>query len=329
VRDLSGDAWIVGLITYPATIALSVMYLFLAKKQKDNTVVNYAQHLMGKIPGNIIGLLIILFLIQVGAYNLRDYAELLVRIMPNTPITVFSALTILLCILTLKTGLESLGRLSEMLFILIIVIFFVGIFLNLPRVKLTELLPVFDNGFSPLIKSSVLQFTFTGNLFFLLFILPKTSDRERAQKSLSYALVVSGAMFIITTVFVLSVLGRHENYRVIYKLFEVFRYTYRIEGLFIFMWIANAVFKVSLIFYSITVGLGEILGVKEYKVLYYPLGVIIVSLSLLSFPTFSDYLYHAHFVSPIYSLPLEIGIPLLLIGLSLFKSKKKQNPQEP
>lgn len=329
MRDLSGDAWIVGLTAYPATIALSVMYLSLAKKQKDNTVVSYAQHLMGKIPGNILGLLIILFLIQVGAYNLRDYAELLVRIMPNTPITVFSALTILLSILALKAGIESLGRLSEILFLLTIAIFFVGILINIPHVNLTELLPVFDNGYSPVIKSSLLQFTFTGNLFFLLFILPKTSDRERAQKSLSYALIVSGAMFIITTVFVLAVLGRHENYRVTYKLFEVFRYAYRIEGLFIFMWIANAFFKVSLLFYSITVGLGEMLGVKEYKVLYYPLGVIIVSLSLLSFPTFSDYLYHVHFVTPIYSLPLEIGIPFLLIGLSLFKSNKKQTPQEP
>lgn len=92
MRGLNQDAWLVGLVAYPSGIALAYLLSILAQRFPGLAVTDYARFLPGNLPGRAAGLLIVLFLMQTTVLNIRDYAELLLLAMPQTPMLVFLAL---------------------------------------------------------------------------------------------------------------------------------------------------------------------------------------------------------------------------------------------
>ena len=93
------------------------------------------------------------------------------------------------------------------------------------------------------------------------------------------------------------------------------------------LWIMGLFFKVSIYFYVATFGLSQILNLKDYRPLTYPLGLIVVVLSVIIFP---NIVYQQTFNSETavsFSLIIGLFFPLLLVAVYMMRKKKlKKDP---
>ncbi|NLY50976.1 MAG: GerAB/ArcD/ProY family transporter [Firmicutes bacterium] len=61
----------------------------------------------------------------------------------------------------------------------------------------------------------------------------------------------------------------------------------RVEVVGIFTWTLGGFLKLSLCYWVLSLGLAEFLGLPDYRSLVFPLGIIMVSLSILLFESFA------------------------------------------
>jgi len=93
----------------------------------------------------------------------------------------------------------------------------------------------------------------------------------------------------------------------------------RIEAISISMWILSGFIKIAVCLYAFVTGSAQILNLKDYRLLTLPSGVIMTALSVLVYENIMEQISFATKVWPVYSLPFEVGIPLLLLTVSFVR----------
>jgi spore germination protein KB len=97
----------------------------------------------------------------------------------------------------------------------------------------------------------------------------------------------------------------------------------RVEVVGIFTWTLGGFLKLSLCYWVLSLGLAEFLGLPDYRSLVFPLGIIMVSLSILLFESFAAMIENNSIIYPVFALPLQVLIPSFLLLVAVFKSKKQ------
>lgn len=77
-------------------------------------------------------------------------------------------------------------------------------------------------------------------------------------------------------------------------------------------WFSFAFGKLTICYYAFTSGLALWLGIKDYRAMVTPVGVIITALSILIYSNYPEEAYFAAEINPYYKIPIELGIPFLL-----------------
>lgn len=109
------DVWLNALGAMLLFPLLLLPLLALARRFPQQTLVQYCQALLGPM-GKIIGLLYIWFFVHLGAIYLRQFTELFTSVtMPETPPVVFSVAMAVLAAAAVRSGLEVIGRMVELI----------------------------------------------------------------------------------------------------------------------------------------------------------------------------------------------------------------------
>ena len=88
----------------------------LHKLYPKQTIIQISSHIIGWLPGKILGFLFLFFYIQVTGIILREYAEFIVNsFLINTPSIIIMASMVLLCAFLVYGGLEGLGRVAQLI----------------------------------------------------------------------------------------------------------------------------------------------------------------------------------------------------------------------
>jgi spore germination protein KB len=79
------------------------------------------------------------------------------------------------------------------------------------------------------------------------------------------------------------------------------------------IWVGGIFVKVALVYYAVALGLAQWLGLRNYRPLVVPVGILMVALSVMAYHGLSDLLYTELKIFPGYSLSHALLIPLLLL----------------
>ena len=116
------DAWISSLI--PTTIfglIAGFVCIKLGARFPDQSVVEYAPQLVGRVLGKLVGIAYTFVFIHFNAVIIRQFGGLMVNaFMPETPFIVFVVTIVILAGLVVKHGMEVLARMNQFLMILLI-----------------------------------------------------------------------------------------------------------------------------------------------------------------------------------------------------------------
>ncbi|MFY0762133.1 endospore germination permease [Metabacillus dongyingensis] len=314
-----------------------VLYNAVGRMFPMMTIVEMNEILLGKWIGKAVSLTFVFFSLLAAAILLYFVGNFLTtQVMPDTPIEAIHVIFSCILIMGIRLGLETLARSAEILFPFFVFLFIILVSAALlppVQVNFENIQPVLETGIKPMIRA-VFIFTsfFSLPLIVLLMIFPVSVNQTKAsEKNFFIGILIGGFCLSIIIFLSILVLGADNTARQMYPSYAVAKrinvgdFLQRIEAIMALMWFITIYFKMTFYFYASVIGLAQTLKLNNYRPLTIPLGLIVVSLSLIVHP---DVIHAAPFekeIWPLYVSTYGLVLPLLLLSVNALRKKIHQN----
>lgn len=321
------DAWLVILLAIGAYLLLTPLYIAIAVRIRETTFSDYFMLLFGQVGGRILlGGFVLGYPFLLYVLVLRDLSEFLTTsVLSDTPDIAVSTLMIAAVIYVVRSGPGVVGRSAEILFFFVLLLFTLGFASLLPSSDWSNLLPVLEYGWKPVVLTSIslLTFPYTETVLFL-FLMPQLRQPNRLRSAVLKSAMISGFLFLILTLLTLTTLSEGVVSNLTYPSYFAVRtisigdFYERFEILVAVMWYIAIYFRLALILYVSAEGLAVVLKLRDSRPLLVPLSLIALIMSSFIWPNKSSYL-SALQVWPFYSMIFGILLPLLIWTVGFFK----------
>lgn len=331
VAQAKQDLWITGFLGMGGGVLVIYAYRALAEHFPDRTLFQYSEILFGKWLGKLVSLIFLFYFFMLSALLLRDVGDFITtEVLPETPIQFVELLFLLVVIMGVRLGLEVIIHASELFFPWIIGMFLILLVMLTPQLRFENLLPVYENGIRPIIGGAYefMLFPFLETVVFLV-LYPYVKRSAQARNAHVVGALLAGLALIALSVVSVLVLGVDPSSRNMYITYELAKrvnignFLERVEAITGTVWLMTIYFKLAICFYASTLGLAQILKLKEYRPIILPLGMILVILTLKIYPNVIYLLVEF----PIIWHPLQLFVclvlPLLMLLLAKFRHRKK------
>jgi spore germination protein KB len=330
------DAWLSIVFGASLGVMFSIVHAKLADRYPTLTLVEYSEKILGKWLGKMVSMLFFLYFLLLTSGLLRITVDLiLTHILPETPIQAIEVLFMIIVIYGVRLGLEPFARTTEMLIPYVLSFILILTILLLDEIKLDNILPILEDGIKPVLSGTYRTFGIPFlDLVVLLMIAPFVTSPEKVKKNLITATLLSGTIITLVTGLSISILGTELTVRLHYPTYvlaqkvEVGDFLERIEVLSGGLIFIALFIKVSICFYSMVLSMAQILQLNNYRTVTYPLGLLVMFLSILLFPNiifFRTFLSNAWTPMVIF---FGLVLPLLLFLVDMIRNgvrKKKGN----
>lgn len=323
------DVWLTAILsTFLGLIGVYLM-IALSLRYPSQTIIQYSRQILGRWPGGLISLFYISFFLLITTMSTRDFTELfLTYIMPETPIYAFLVIALLMAAYAAINGLEVIARSAEILVPTIFLVIIAGILGNIPNMNFNQLSPVLEDGWQAVTVDAITQLPYFGLAISWLFILPSLNTKTGAKKTLLFSIVIAGLAVFLVSITVVVVLGAEAPLVTNYQFYNAFRHINlanffeRVDILFLLGWTSTSFVTITLFFYLTVASIQQWLGLESYRPLVLPAGVIIFILAILLFSSYAELRYFMSLERlGVIALPVELGIPIILLGVDYFKNK--------
>jgi len=327
IKEAGHSMWIVGLLSLGEGILLAFMYAKLGNHLKTNSFLKFLEKVSGKWLGKILGGSFLFYIFVDLLLMIYEMGSFMVTIIiTETPIEYVIIAFLLVVIIGGRLGLETIVRSAQVLFPWFIGLYLLLIFSNLSNATFENLQPLFERGAYLIIKGNFSIISYTLETVILLFLFPYIAQKEKANQAYIKGITAGLFLLIIISIFALAVSGfavlKMQLYPS-YMLGQTLQLSFfnHIEVVMAIIWFISLFFKVVICFFVLTQGLSELLKIQEYKVLTFPLGMLIFVCSILFV---SNNTYLGNFISSTwisYSITYGFLFPLCLLILSWGRSK--------
>ena len=326
------DAWYSGLVSIATGFILVSFTAALAKLHPGKSLVEILIFCFGKIFGRIIGFFYLLFAVWLSGEVLLTFSNYSNTVSyTETPILFVSISYMLIIAFAVKIGLEAMGRISEVLIVLTILITFVALFSLFTSFHPDAFLPFFKDGITkPTLNGLMDGILPFAEVFLALNILPNLNDKSMMNKSLNLAMLVAGGVMYLFTIRNITVLGVDVTARNVFpseKVFKLMPSSIDIIPLLDVNVIICSILKVSLALYAQAKILGDIFGLKDFKINVLPLAALDIVVSTTLHNDFISQLYAIKNIWPLMYVPVLIVMPFAMMIISVVKKGKANEPR--
>lgn len=273
LQEANQDAWVsvcvgtvLGLLVAFISGRISALY-------PGETFVKICLKLFGKVFGRIILLpYYVMWYSVIGIILRQATAFLHLALFQQTPIWVLMAvLSLLMLYVNYAGGIESIGRASEVVGPIIVLMVIVVLLLNLNNVDLKHVLPVYiDSGWWGILKGSVAPSSFLGESVILVMTLAFVENPRSASRSAMWGIVLSGLLVVLSTLSVvmtfstLAVKMRFPFFEMA-RFISVMDFIQNVDVLVVIVWILSVFIKLSWYLFVSAYGTAEWLSLKTWR----------------------------------------------------------------
>lgn len=332
------DAWIAALLG--TGIGLLIVWLFtkIGLWFPNLTFVQMNEILFGKWIGKAFSVLFIFMtLLYTVSLLYHSGSFLTTHVIPNTPMAATNILMALILVMAIRLGLETIARSAEIFFVVFsLLLIFLVIFIA-PEIKFENIEPIFEGSIKSIAQSSLILVVVSSvNAVSLLMIFPAFINKPKnAKKIFLIGSLIGGIVVSIITILCIFVLGSDATARQVYpsyglaKKINIGDFVTRIEALMAALWIIGLFIKMVIYFLASVYGLAQILNLKDYRPLTYPLGMIVVVLSLVIFPNVMLQQQFDRVTGLYFSLTIGFLLPILMVIVYAIRKKQLKKDAKP
>lgn len=321
------DAWLANIFGLVQGLGLIWIYVKLSLLNQEQSLVEILKAHFGKYLGTLVTLLYISYFIHLAALVLRDFGEhMAVSVFSDTPEVFIMGCFALLVGYCLRSGLEVTARAAEMLIPYLFLFLFVIFILLVGEYDPQSIFPILENGLAPVLKVSFNLLTFPfGELVVFLMIFPALSSTKSLQKVTLLSVLLMGLILLAITFRDLMSLGPDLITRLVFppNLSTELIPWLQLEPLISVNLLLGGWIKITICLYAAAIGITQMLNYNKCKLFSLPLCFLCVVLAIWFYEDIFQMLDWTAQVYPLYALPMEILIPILLLIISKVKSLKK------
>lgn len=288
-------AWVNDVIGSLIAIPLVWLIVHLGLKYPGKTIIGYTKELLGSIGGILAGSFILWFYFMIAASVLRTLGETVVTgLMVETPILVFLVSATFLIANSARNGMEINSRIAGIMMPLIVILL---LFVVASAGNLMDpgyLRPFyFAQGLGELIWPSASVLSFYTEFLVIGMLLPYLNTPRKALPLSIGAILITISILVIQCLGMASAFGPLLNALTmpafsLARIVNVGDFFERIESLITIVWIFGAGIKVCLFLWATAVGLAQLLDLKDFRSLVYPLGALMATVSIFSYESLID-----------------------------------------
>jgi spore germination protein KB len=249
--------------------------------------------------------------------------------MEETPMVAFVTVILLFTAYIVYAGLETMGRLTQIVLPVIVLFAVAVVFLTLGDNKdYNNLLPILGNGFSPVALGSLSIMGWFGEFVIMSMIFPYVQRPMKLIKTSIYAALITLVFFLGPITGPIAIFGPVEAARMEFPTFSELRYItagsvlYRFDSIAILFWTTGLTIRIAIFFYGLSLGTAQALKLKSYRPIVIPFAWLIGVGSVLfvkNYQELTDFLFHTYV--PL-NLIMGVAIPLLLLLVAPLVMKK-------
>ncbi len=324
------DAWISAIITPIFGLPIIWLMCFLGSQYPDMTFVEVIIKVLGKWIGRIIAAGFI-FLCLLVSSHMPWYMSTFIttQAMPKTPAYIIQMVFVATVAIAVLYGIEAIARASEFLLYFASFLFILVMVLSLPNVKIENLLPIFEKGIAGSLKGSfILTNYLTLPLIPLMMIYPSNaSNLVSAKKSIFAGYLWAGFLVFINILMSILVLGVAITAKTQYPIYllpkeiNIGIVFSRFEFVVAISWFSTFFFICILFFYASVIGFSQLFGLKNYRKIVLPFGLIVFVLSQVVYPNILYEVNWLNLVWPPYIITYAFVLPIFLLLISSIKKR--------
>jgi spore germination protein KB len=322
------DLWIsplwaslLGFITVYTAFQLHKLY-------PRQTIIQYSEHIIGKIPGKILGIIYLVFYLQMNAGGIRIYGDFVTgAILVKTPIFVIISTMVLVCAFAIRGGIEVLARIAQFFIPLYILSIIIIIILLLPELDSQNMFPIIEHGLIPSMKGAIVPGGWFAEFILVSFLFPYLNDVEKGRKWGMISVFSVMITFIVTNFLILFLFGGTTG-GYLYPLFTASRYIniadflQNFDSVIMAMWVSGNFIKFSVVFYAIVLCTAQLLNLSDYQLIVFPLGFLTILFTFWGLPNKMVESEYSFIVFPVYSFFVQLIIPLSLLIIAVLRKKR-------
>lgn len=331
--EANRDAWICMVIGLIAGLLVISLFVSASRLNPKLTLVELNERILGTWVGTAVTFLFLGYALLSISAHLREIGDFTTsQVMPDTPKEAIHILLLLLIAMSVRLGLETFTRVAEIFFPWLFFLFIIFTLSLLHDIDTSKILPIFDQGIKPILRGSITSVAFPFmDLFVFMMIFPSVNKPNKVRRAMLSGAVLGGIMLVITVVLTILIVGAEVAAKHMYPSYDLAKrisigeFFRRIEAILAIMWIMTVYFKVTVYFYALNLGMGQVLKLKEDRMLILPLGMMIFTLSFVISPNIAYYNNFSAKYWPYMELTFSVLLPLLLIvGNAIRKTLRKR-----
>ncbi|WP_204524850.1 GerAB/ArcD/ProY family transporter [Priestia abyssalis] len=321
-------ASVIGFLTVLMVTKLNQFY-------PKETIIQYSTHILGAIPGKVIGAAILLFYLHGTSNVIWQYGEFVISyFLPQTPQIVVLGSMILVCAFAVRGGVEVMGRLAEMIVPIFLLLFLFIVILLLPDAEAKHLFPIMGKGITPSMKGAAFSNIWFGQFFFFSFFLAFVTDRQKGRKWGVISVIAVLLTMVVTNLMTLLVFGNATgNFGAplmnAVQYISVADFLSHLEALVMAIWIAGAFMKICVFYYVVVLGTAQWLNLSDYRPIVFPLGFLTVLLAIWQISNVSTFISYNRTIDVFLNPIIQTAIPMfLLLVASIQKGIRKKKEEQ-
>ncbi len=331
--EVGADGWLVILMAGGVSAALLYIKGYIVKKLPGKSYLEILTITLTKPIAYIIVFLFIVYSIILNAFLIRIFGEVIkMFLLFYTPIEVIMFSMLLTTIYLVRRGIETMGRLAELM-LPIVILFNIPLFLlTLQGTDFSNLLPVFQTPIKDLVMAIPTPlFSFLGYEIILVFgvFMNKPS---KATKAGVWTIGIVTFFYLFLNAMVLARFGVKQTIHLIWPTLSLFK-TIEFPGLFIenvevvvmTMWVFIVFMSVAPFYLSNVVLIANLTGAKNHNMFALPLLPLIYFIALFPDSMAATYYYLDIFAKYAATFIIIIVPILVLIALLIRKRGKEES----
>ncbi len=325
------DSWICALLSGVLFLPLMALYLRIIHLYPGLNLFEIIFTVFGRLFGSVFSLIYFLFAIHLGSMVTNLFSQYIIAVnLEETPKILISSFLVMLCVWSIKNGPESIGRISKMFLPFITLIILLTFIVGLKDMNFDYLKPVLQTDTKSLLNGAFFYLTLsTGEIFFFLTLHSSAGPNVRMPGIFVKGLVFTVFLILIANLRNILLLGSptallssYPSYSAA-SLLSVGTFFTRIEVLIGINMLLSGFIKICVCLYSASLGLTSLFRIQDQKKLAVPCGLLMIAVAGILNATSASQIQWLK-VFPIYSIPFEFIMPVILwIGAEI-KAKMKQ-----
>ncbi|PKM93478.1 MAG: spore gernimation protein [Firmicutes bacterium HGW-Firmicutes-1] len=324
------DLWIAIILAIVFTIPLVLIFARLHVLFPNKNLLDIMEICLGKYLGKALIALYTWFFFHTVVLILEDIGFFVSTVLfPETPFIIIVIVFALTCTYCVKQGLEVLGRWAEFFIIIPIVIEILVFLLLIPKMEITNILPILYDGIGPVAKGTFLTITFPfAYIVGLASVFAFSKDKNSPYKIYFSGILIGGVIVFMSSFKSTLVLGEDIGHYfptyVTVSRIRIGNFLQRLDILAVIVFMIGIYVEVSAFLLATCIGITKLFDFADYKFIVMPITLLILNICFYEFDSIMHYFEFGREIWPYYVFPFEIIFPCMLWITAEVKIKIKR-----